>query len=143
MIRIIGKVNTFIKRKTISKGGNLIDIVEASTSVEKTDENGKTIDRQYYEVIFSKENFPKEKLLKLKEDTCYVFDVVDGWVTFRSYTSQDETTTIRVPQIFIKDAKLVSATPVSEKAKKAREARKAERAEDSPLPAKKSEELPF
>lgn len=137
MIKVIGKTNIFITKKSVKD--NII--VEASTCVERTDESGKTIDRQYYEVVFGKDNFPKEKLLKCKEDTCYVFDILNGWLTFRSYEKDGRT--IRVPQIFVKEAHLVSATPVSDKAKKAREARKAERTEDSPLPAKKSEELPF
>ena len=143
MIKIIGKTNVFITKKKLDDGKI---IVEGSTSVELSDKEGKTIDRQYYEVIFGKENFPYEKLAKLKEDTCYTFDVSNGWLTFRTYENKGGYV-VRVPQIFVKEAKLVSAKAVDlakkEAGKKAREAQKASVSKDSPLPEEKGEELPF
>jgi len=142
MIKVIGKINVFITKKKTQKG----EIIEGSTAVELTDKDGSTLDRLYYEVKFGKENFPAETLSKLKEDTCYVIDVKDGWLTFRCYANKNGYK-VRIPQIFIKEGKCVSATAVDpkkkEEAKKAVEARKASNSKDSPLEGDKSEELPF
>lgn len=143
MFKVTGKTNVFFTKKNTSDGTL---IVEGSTSIEKTDKNGITVDRMYYEVIFGKENFPKEVLTKLEEDTCYTIEIEDGWITFRSYENKGGYL-VKVPQLFIKKAHILSAKKVDvakkESAKKARRAQGSPKAKDSPLEASESQQLPF
>lgn len=149
MIKIIGKVSVFVEWKQGNKT-NPNPIMKASTSVEeyefdheKKERTENVMSRDYYEVTFGKKNFPIEKVSKLKENVAYIFDVVDGWITTRSYTRKDGTLG-HAKGIFINDAKLISATPVDlkNKEKQLEKARKAKES-DSPLSAKASSELPF
>lgn len=145
MIKIIGKVSVFVEWKAGNKN-NPNPIMKASTSVEeyefdpeKKERTNKVISRDYYEVTFGKKNFPIERTSKFKENVAYLFDVVDGWITTRSYTRKDGTIG-HAKGIFINDARPVTATPVDvEKKEKVRKAKES----DSPLSDQFSAELPF
>ena len=102
----------------------------------------KTLD-----IEFEKANFPKEKLLQLKDNTCYTMEVEEGFLTLSRY-KKDGADNYTFPLILhVSKGRLTKATPVDvEKRKKALEeaqARKGskETANDSPMGI--SEDLPF
>lgn len=102
----------------------------------------KTLD-----IEFGKTNFPRENLLKLKENTCYTMEVEEGFLTLSRY-KKDGADNYTFPLILhVSKGRLTKATPVDvEKRKKALEeaqARKGskETANDSPMGI--SEDLPF
>ena len=99
-------------------------------------------EKELYKMIdieFGKTNFPREKLLQLKENTCYTMEVEDGFLSLRRYRRDGEDRWTLVPVIHVSKGKLTKATPVDpEKRKKALEEAQAKKgakytANDSPL----------
>ena len=64
------------------------------------------------EVRFNTENIPLEKLNKLKSDYCYTLEVEDGWLSVRSYETEEGDTRkvlyIYVDKASVKDSKKIT-----------------------------------
>ena len=64
------------------------------------------------EVRFNTENIPLEKLNKLKSDYCYTLDVEDGWLSVRTYETEDGDTRkvlyIYIDKATVKDSKKIN-----------------------------------
>lgn len=64
------------------------------------------------EVRFNTENIPLEKLNKLKSDHCYTLEVEDGWLSVRSYETEEGDTRkvlyIYVDKASVKDSKKIN-----------------------------------
>ena len=64
------------------------------------------------EVRFNTENIPLEKLNKLRSDHCYTLDVEDGWLSVRTYETEDGDTRkvlyIYIDKASVKDSKKIN-----------------------------------
>ena len=64
------------------------------------------------EVRFNTENIPLEKLNKLRSNHCYILDVEDGWLSVRTYETEDGDTRkvlyIYIDKASVKDSKKIN-----------------------------------
>lgn len=111
MIRLTGEINIFPEAHKSEKG----NFNTFQTSIENDDPNnpGSKV-RAYFEVRFSKEQFPKERLDAMGEGFYYTIELIDAWLMVRAYKAKDGTDGKAV-YIYIKDGKPTKKTPLKAK----------------------------
>lgn len=90
-MEISGKCNLFVA--TREKEGNKFKTFRASISTKKEEGVYETCS---VDVNFDKENFPAEKLNKMKDNFVYSLVVEEGWIGVRSYQKDEK----RVPVLY-------------------------------------------
>lgn len=83
-MKLTGKFIIFVEDKQTDKG--VIKVF--STSIGHKSEDGSYVNGTIG-VRFGKTNFPNERLNKMEQSKCYTFDVTNGWLDVRGYTTKD------------------------------------------------------
>ena len=113
MIKITGLLSIFSEAHKTEKG----NFNSFQTSVDSSDPQNPDIKiREYLDVVFSKDSFPKERLDAMTPDYYYILDVQDAWLQVRQFTDKDGKTRKKL-QIFIKVADPKEKKPLKKKEK--------------------------
>ena len=89
---VTGKIKLFVATK--QSKGNTFKTFRASISSKKEDGHYESIS---LDVNFDKNNFPAEKLNKMKDSFAYTLVVESGWLGVRSYEKDGK----RIPVLYI------------------------------------------
>lgn len=137
-----GTITFFVQFKGEGENKGII----AQTKIKRKWEGEEKELYKSIDLEFGKTNFPREKLLQLKENTCYTMEIEEGFISIRRYKKDGDERWTLVPVIHITAGKLTKATEVDpEKRKKALEeaqARKGQR-ESVESPMSITDGLPF
>lgn len=85
-MQISGKLMLFIEDK---KGKENKPFKTFSTTISNKNADGSYLNKSL-EVRFNTENIKQESLNQLRSDRCYTLEVEDGWLSVRSYKTENE-----------------------------------------------------
>lgn len=123
-MEITGRINIFVNTHERSDGSTFNTF---TTSIGGKKEGSDEYINLSLDVRFAESCYPAEKLNRLDEETYYVFDVEEGFLSVRSYEKDGEI--IKRPVLVIKSAEFVEAhdlgaKPAKKPAKPAKSAKK-------------------
>ena len=84
-MNINGKITIFPAKRKIEVEGKEKEVVDITATISSKD-GDKYINKKVKVHLVGKE-FPEEKLLKLEDDKCYQFEVLDGFLGVEGWTT--------------------------------------------------------
>lgn len=125
-MKCLGDVTFFVRRFKSQEAGKPDRLVFTTDVKREFDAVGGVV-RRSIDILFTKKNFPEEKLNQLQEDTAYTMEVKDGWLTLNRFIKKGEINYTYNIALQVNDGTIKKATKVDvEKREKAKSMKQAQ-----------------